>query len=437
MLKRCIFILFVISLLSTAKAQDTAMNRELKQIVSNSHKILKSQASNNEKAEALFSIGAAYARAGLKDKSLDSFRKLLSEYSSETAACKKVLTFMKKPEALNKERVNRQRLESLLKLKISDVSFNKVSLKEALSILQQKCTGRNKENSISFILKDKLSAKDLILNLQFKDVSVEQLLKYLCLSSGLHYHLGQSFNVVLSKQQEMVTKYYSVPYWVREVIKDDSADKKQSGFSTFFNKFGMTSPVGSGLNYIGLRRLVVTNTEANHDILVKVLNLLKLYSTSDNTQIKIHAELIEIKNNNSLLLKSPGHITRELLMSLAGDERQTITQMEVVAVSGRTSTGRDFHNVDPVNGDHEIGHIFHVTSNLEPDGNTISSEFQWQYSDFSPGNKERQLSVETRLSISNGSSLVFQVQQADGVDKRNLYLVITQNLIGLDGQLIK
>jgi hypothetical protein len=32
---------------------------------------------------------------------------------------------------------------------------------------------------------------------------------------------------------------------------------------------------------------------------------------------------------------------------------------------------------------------------------------------------------------------VFQVQQADGVDKRNLYLVITQNLIGLDGQLIK
>lgn len=402
--------------------------------------VLESQSASKQKAEALYNLGVVYDSLGQRKKAIDNFRKLLYEYNNEKEVCKKVLKFLKKPGSKVSVKIENLHAKDVFKIVIPQITFSNTTLEQTLETFKRSVKeldpakkGLNIIHKIDTDQKDKPSAKKTI-NLSFKNISTEVCLKYICLSFGINYSV-EPFSVIVGSAksiQTLETRFYHISpqYLPLEMYGDNGLNIEE------LKKIGLTFPEGSSINLIErVQRLVMTNVKENHEIMEYFLSKIKEYM--EPKQIKFHAEIVEVKDNSKILDLNTGLINEKLLRSLGEDQVKTITELDVITQTGNTVIAEDMTYVN-LNGNREpIGHILELTPQILPSGNSIEAECKWFYSAKLKNGSVNHLCYDSRSYFNVGSSSVIQVSQADGQGRKNLYLVLTGNLIDHQGQITK
>lgn len=150
---------------------------------------------------------------------------------------------------------------------INEVDFDGADLKKAVKFISQKAgTGAN------ILLQTDLDFKAVpALTMNFRNISLEELIKYICMDTGLQYEKRGKNYLIGKNVDNIVKKRYTV------TILPLKFEKKQ--LLDFFDSFGISFPEGADLRYNRKRNLlIVKSTPGNQK---KIASLFALHKKID------------------------------------------------------------------------------------------------------------------------------------------------------------
>ena len=169
-------------------------------------------------------------------------------------------------------------IEGKLNLVIPQLKFQDITVKEALSMIQQKSRQfSDDKKGILIILKNQKDKKlNRKITADFTNISVKAAIKYTCLGTGLHYRISQGGTSVLVSSEiakQLETKFYRVSsIFTSYVSPKNTRLITQEKLKDFFTSTGVPFPKGAKVSYLAGKNLVsMTNTSTNQDKTRKTL----------------------------------------------------------------------------------------------------------------------------------------------------------------------
>ncbi|MCM8541715.1 MAG: hypothetical protein NE328_15710 [Lentisphaeraceae bacterium] len=138
-----------------------------------------------------------------------------------------------------------------------------------------------------------------------------------------------------------------------------------------------------------------------------------------NNNLKFHVEIIEVIDNSQLLKMNPLKITPTLIKEGGGNNFKTVSEFDILTESGEPGVMQS------------KSQRVKISPYLESDGNTIEVDFEWtqKYPVL--------VKYETRFSILDKASLAFQLQSKGEGAHKDLYMIISVDLLDYDLKPIK
>ena len=212
---------------------------------------------------------------------------------------------------------------------------------------------------------------------------------------------------------------------------DDDAVDRLLDLRKYFASFGVTFPTGSRITlYRRSSKLFMHNTPENLERVERILQEISI--TPRNVTATF--ELIEVLDPQLVRELRPGTVHEQTLKALPADQWRVLSRVSDINLSGNTVvlSNRD----EPLRWDEDepitaVGARIELTPTMAADEYTINLEIKYTYREPTPppGRERATVRLETQALVWDGDSLTAQMAGGEGEGGRQLFLIITANLL--------
>jgi general secretion pathway protein D len=153
----------------------------------------------------------------------------------------------------------------LVSIVIPEVEFEELPLREAMDFVRRRSKDLDpKRQGINILLQLDASRPTRLVTMSLENVSLEDLIRYVCMATGVSYRIDPVAVVVMERGRvpDLVeTRFYSLASGTPFATGDE---QDEEDFMAFFDSKGVTFPEGAHIGYHQRKnKLVVTNTAEN------------------------------------------------------------------------------------------------------------------------------------------------------------------------------
>ena len=201
-----------------------------------------------------------------------------------------------------KEKENPPKIEEKLKIIIPKFK-QKATIEEVLAALRDESIKNDPDKKgVSIIYrKGQEKVKDKNFNFDFENMPTGEIIRYICIASGLKYKVDKHAVIIAAKNiqiDELVTRFYPVDPSIASLFTE-------LGVQNYFEALGVSFDAGAQIAYLkSVSRLVVTNTPNNHKKIQEIFKALNSETPSIETQISIMRHKLNDLNQDLNLLES-------------------------------------------------------------------------------------------------------------------------------------